>query len=93
MKRLLAILTRWLVAAVASLLIALPTALTVAVLGAQHAEEKYYEGRERPPLGEDDLGLGMIGVAAIVGYGGGAFVVVWPLGTWLVNKWLRKRAA
>jgi hypothetical protein len=93
MKRLATNLIRWLIAALASLLIAVPTAFTAAVLGVGHADKTYYEGRERPPLGEDDLGFGLFAVGAGFGYGGGTFVLIWPIGTWLANRWLRKRAA
>jgi hypothetical protein len=92
MGRPLKLIARWMAALLLSLLIALPAALAAATFGASLAEEEYYEGRERPPLGEDDLGFGLYGLAAIVVYGAGSFIVVWPFAFWGSYRLVRRFA-
>lgn len=90
MKRSLKLIARWSAALLLSLLIALPGAFAAATFGFSLAEQEYYEGRERPPLGEDDLGLGLVALGAIVLYGSGAFIVVWPFALWGSYRFVRR---
>ncbi len=90
------VLARWIAATLLSVLVTLPPALAVASFGVQLEENKYYAGRQRPPQGQDDLGLGFVGLSALIVYGGGSFIVLWPFALWgsyrLVRKVERKYA-
>jgi hypothetical protein len=86
----LKLIARWSAALLLSLLITLPCAFAAAIFGASLTEQEYYAGRERPPLGEDDLGLGLAALGATMLYGAGAFVVVWPLALWGSYRFARR---
>lgn len=90
MGRSLKLIARWSAALLLSLMIALPGAFAAAIFGASLAEQEYYAGRERPPLGEDDLGLGLVAAGAIFLYGAGAFIVVWPFALWGSYRFVRR---
>jgi hypothetical protein len=90
MGRSLKFIAHWSAALLLSLLIALPGAFAAATFGASLAEREYYAGRERPPLGEDDLGLGLVAVGAFFLYGTGAFIVVWPFALWGSYRFVRR---
>lgn len=92
MGRVAKLVVRCTAAAVLSLLVTLPTSMGIASYAAHVLEERYYAGMERPPLGEDDLGIGFVGVAAI-GLFGLSVAVLWPLAFWGSYRLVRKFAS
>jgi hypothetical protein len=89
--RIAKLITRWLAILSLSLLVTLPLVIGITALGTHIDVETYYEKYGRPPVGEDDLGVGFVGLSALVVYSVGSFVVIWPFALWGSHKIFRRR--
>ena len=81
MNRAIRALARWTAVLALSLVIASPLVIAATLFGIEFSMESFYQLNGRPPLGEKDIGVGLVGLGTTGMWLVGSFVVLWPLST------------